>query len=278
MNTFISWKGSIIPQEDFRISPNNRGLRYGDGLFETMKAKEGNIQLENLHFERLLSSLQLLQFEIPDLLTQEYLRTQVGLVLEKNNHSQMARVRLMAVRGEGGMYDIINQSPEILIQSWPIEQKPGAFNVAPVHIDIFTEALKVCDMYSGIKSNNYLCYRMGAVFAKRNTLDDALILNAHGRIADSTIANVFIISNGMIKTPPLTEGCVNGVFRKYLLQSFTHDGMLFREEAITINALLEADEVFLTNAITGIRMVDRCQASIYTTEFSSTLYARYQNR
>ena len=275
MKVHINWNGSITAPGDFRISPDNRGLRYGDGLFETMKARKGKIDLEPLHFERLFSSLRLLQFEIPSHFTAEYLREQVRLLLEKNSHTELARARLMVYRGDGGVYDSLDHRPQLLIQSWPLLEPASNPHGKLLQIDVFHDARKACDVFSSLKSNNYLCYLMGALFAKNRGLDDALILNAYGRIADATIANVFIVTDGMIKTPPLTEGCVNGVYRRYLLQCFQKDGLAFREEPLKVEELMEAEEVFLTNAITGIRWVHRCGGTIYGNETSVHLHTRY---
>ncbi|MEO6917400.1 MAG: aminotransferase class IV [Chitinophagaceae bacterium] len=270
MTTFIHSNGLIIDAGDFRICPDNRGFRYGDGLFETMKVRDGEILLEALHFERLFSSLRLLRFDIPEYFTDSYVREQVGLLLEKNGHRSLARVRLMVYRGDGGLYDSADHRPQLLIQSWPLQEQiagPG------LQIDIFPDSRKACDLFSGIKSNNYLCYSMGALFAKRHALDDALILNHFNRVSETTIANIFIVIKGLIKTPPLTEGCVNGVYRRYLLQCFIQHRIEFVEEAVTVEMMLQADEVFITNAITGIRSVQRCREVVYGSETTVKLQA-----
>lgn len=80
----------MIEPDDIRISANSRGLRYGDGLFETMKAREGRIDHEALHFDRLFSSLRLLQIGLPSHITDSHIREQVRLLLEKNGHRLLA--------------------------------------------------------------------------------------------------------------------------------------------------------------------------------------------
>ncbi len=275
MSAYINWNGAVVEKERFCIGPDNRSFRYGDGFFETMKVKQGTICLEALHFERLFSSLRLLRFEAPPQFAQEYLRQQIDELLEQNRLTETARVRLMIYRGDGSVYDPENHHPNFLIQSWPLPQKQLQ---PPLQIGIFRDARKACDLFSSVKSNNYLCYLMGALHAKQEGLDDALILNAHGRIADATIANVFIVQkDGVVKTPPLSEGCIAGVYRKFLLQSFVKDNIRFVEEPLPVEELRNASEVFLTNAVTGIRCVEKCADVKYVSEVSKYLKGRYES-
>jgi branched-chain amino acid aminotransferase len=269
---YLSFNGAIIPEEDFRISANNRGLRYGDGLFETMKIRGGQILLEQLHTDRLFASLRLMQIQLPESFSVTHLREQIKLLLKKNEHIECARVRVMVCRGDGGLYEATMHQPLVLIQSWPLQESVG---MSSVKIDVYPDGRKSMDAFSNLKSNNYLCYVMGAIFAAKKQLDDALILNAQGRIADATIANVFLIKDGKVITPPLSEGCVNGVYRRFLLERFIRDGTLFRERPVGVDALLSADEVFLTNAITGIRSVASCGTKRYANEMTQMLQQRY---
>lgn len=269
---YICLNGANIPEEDFHISPDNRGLRYGDGVFETMKVIDGQIRLEQLHTDRLFSSLHLMQIKLPDNFSAMHLREQIMLLIEQNEHQEGARVRVMICRGNGGLYETSPEPPLVLIQSWPLQESTELLST---RIDVFPDARKSMDAFSNLKSNNYLCYIMGAIFAATKQLDDAIILNAQGRVADATIANVFLIKDGKVITPPLSEGCVNGIYRRFLLERFIRDGTLFREKPVTVDVLLSADEVFLTNAITGIRSVASCGTVRYRNQITEMLHNRY---
>lgn len=278
MTEYINWNGTIVDTNSFTISPNNRGFKYGDGFFETMKVSGGVICLEALHFERLFSSLELLKFEGPEFYNPIYFKDQVQLLLKKNHHTSLARVRLMVFRGDG-LYNNENNQPNFVIQSCLLDTNTTQLNNNGLMIDIYKDARKSCDLFSSVKSNNYLCYGMATLFAKKSGLDDALVLNNFDRVADSSIANVFIVRDGIIKTPPLSEGCIGGVYRRYLLQSFKKDSIPFKEEKITIEDLLEASEVFLTNAIRGIKWVSNCSSkAFYKNDVSSFLHGKYSLR
>lgn len=269
---FLFYDGQIVRSDKLLISPNNRSYRYGDGCFETMKLLDGKIQLAKYHFERLLSSLEILHFKKSGYFTAAWLEKQVLSVAEKNGHLKSARIRLTVTRGEGGVYDEQNQFPYLLIQSWPLSPTVQQLNENGLVIDVYKEARKVTDRFSSIKSNSYLPYVMGALWAKEQQLNDAILLNPFDRVADATIANVFIVKDGKLKTPSLTEGPVNGVMRRQLLQLLHQEHIPVEEGMITIEELTEAAELFLTNAIHGIRWVKQLGNHQYSNVLTQQLH------
>jgi aminodeoxychorismate lyase len=253
------------------ISPDNRSFRYGDGFFETMKMVNGKIILEELHFERLFTSLGLLRFKRPANFTPAFLREQITELTAKNKHTALARIRLTIFRGEGGLYEVEDHSPHYLIQTWQLDPVIHNLNENGMVLGIYKDARKTCDGFSHVKSNNYLAYTMAALWAKEQKLNDALLLNPFNRIADATIANVFIVKDGLIKTPALSEGCVSGVMRRHLLQSVRKENMPVEETQLEIEDLMQASEIFLTNAIYGIKWVKQVGESEYTNQLSALL-------
>jgi len=267
MTEYINWNGKIVEKDTFRISPDNRSFRYGDGFFETMKIMNENILLAGFHFTRFFASLQLLSFDVPVLFTSEYFIRQVQNLVIKNKHSSLARVRLMVYRGNGGLYDPENHYPNFVIQSWSLDKATNELNTNGLDIDIYTEARKVSDSFSMVKSNNYLPYAMAALWAKKNKLNDCLLLNPYDNICDSTIANIFVVQDNVIKTPAIAEGCVNGVARLYLIECCKKDNISISETTISAQDILHASEVFLTNAVAGIRWVKQLGERSYNEPF-----------
>lgn len=262
----------MVKEDAISISPNNRSFRYGDGFFETIKVANGKIVLGDFHFSRLFSSLLILGFDIPSQITQEYFQGFIEQLVIKNNHPKLARIRITIFRGDGGIYDPVSQYPNHLIQSWPLENSVNQLNENGLVTDVYLKARKVCDEFSQVKSNNYLCYAMAALWAKSQKLNDCLLLNPYNNIADSTIANVFIVVDGIIKTPPLSDGPVSGVIRKYLLKHISSLGLACTETSVTIDDLEQASEVFLTNAISGIKWVKSLGVKQYTNTLSAHIY------
>ena len=259
MKKFINYNGNIYEQGQPVLAAADHSYRYGDGLFETMKMIKGNILFEEFHFERLFSGLKVLKFTIPGLFTRQKIGEEIKMLCKKNNCEELARIRLSVSRGNGGLYDCDNKF-SYLIECWPLEKNNGDINTNGLVIDAFPDVRKSIDHFSNLKSANYLPYVMAAIWAKENKLNDALVLNQHGRICDATIANVFWTKNDKIYTPPLSEGCVAGIMRGQVLNS----GLDINESVLTEDILLNADEVFLTNVMTGIRWVKQCRNKVYS--------------
>ncbi len=271
----MNFNGVIMPAEKPVITADNRSFRYGDGCFETMKAVNGKIIHANEHFERFFASLELLQFDKPNYLTAAYLTDHINKLLQQNGHAKLARIRLTLFRGNGGLYDAENHFPNYIIQTWDLNPSNNKLNENGLVIDIYKDARKICDNFSHLKSNNYLSYAMAALWAKKNHLNDALLLNPYDKIADATIANVFIVHNGVIKTPAVKEGCVNGIMKNYLLQCLRKENMPVEETSLTIEDVLQAQEVFLTNSIYGIKWVKQCGNCNYTLQTAALLHKKF---
>lgn len=269
---FLYYNGKISKTGKLLISPDNRSFRYGDGFFETLKMVNGKILLSDYHFERLFESLEKLQFSKPVYFSPDYLKEQIHVLAKKNLHSKQARVRITIFRGEGGLYEVNNHFPHHLIQTWELNPTNHTLNENGLVLGIFSEARKVCDSFSHIKSNNYLPYVMAALWAKREKLNDAILLNPYNRISDATIANIFIVKDGQIRTPALSEGCVNGVMRRHILTSLRKEGMPVSEDQLSMEEIREASEIFLTNAIYGIRWVKELGKSGYTNQMAIRLH------
>jgi branched-chain amino acid aminotransferase len=253
----ICLNGKLLPVDKPALMVDNRSYRYGDGLFETIKVIGQNISLEKFHFERFFSGLDQMEFKVPASLTTENLKQQILLLCKKNKCNSLARVRLSVFRGNGG----INESTDDLlyvIECWTVDSSINQLNENGLVIDIYPDARKSCDKFSNLKSANYLTYVMAARYAKENKLNDCLLLNTHERIADSTIANIFLMKDQKLFTPHLSEGCVNGVMRRYIMEQYE-----VNETVLTSKDILSADEFFLTNAMYGIRWVKQFQDKTY---------------
>ena len=212
-----------------------------------------------------MSGLEILRFEVSSSFSRKEIVETVKKLCDKNNCTELGRVRFSVSRGGGGLYESDNKFA-YLIECWPMEQ--NGFNDKGLVIDIFPDAKKSIDKFSNLKSANYLPYVMAAIWAKENKLDDALVQNQHGRICDATIANIFWVKGKNIFTPPLNEGCVAGVMRKRILEVRKD----IEEKNLTENELLMADEVFLTNATSGIRWVKQFRDKVYNNKVTRELF------
>lgn len=270
--TWFNYNGKLFKENTAVIGAENRGLRYGDGLFETIKLKNGQLILADEHFARLWKGLQTLQFELPKHFTPEKLTAEIQTLAVKNQHEKAARVRLNIVRGNGGLYDAANHQPNYIIETMPLAGENEILNSNGLVLGIYEDAKKSCDIFSNLKHNNFLPYAMAALHAKKEKWNDALVLNMYNRICDSTIANIFLVKEESVYTPALTEGCIAGVMRQHTLNRLKIAGITCTQKEISIEEVLLADEIFLTNSIYNLRWVQRVGNREYSSSFTQKIY------
>src|SRR5665213_2125058 len=210
---FFIYNDRYFQNSQLAISAGNNGLRYGDGLFETMRMHGGRILNAAFHFERLFSGMKTLQLDIPAYFSAAFFERSVNELLLKNSIQKNARIRLMVFRGNGYILESEKNGTDYIIETWPLGGKIE-LNEDGFVVDIFDEARNSCDSFCNLKSNNYLRNVMAGLFAKRNKLDEAIILNCYERVSESGIANIFIVKGNQIFTPLLSEGCVAGTMRR----------------------------------------------------------------
>jgi branched-chain amino acid aminotransferase len=273
---YLIHNGKYFSSEEKIINADNQSYRYGDGLFETMKMIKGEILLAEYHFNRLFNGLQVLKYNIPKLFTPVSLAEQIKMLAQKNGCEKAARVRLSVSRGHGGLYDGDNKL-DFIIECRPVNESVNQLNENGLIIGLFEDARKSCDLFSNLKSANYLPYVMAALYAKENKWNDCLVLNQYGRVCDATIANVFWVKDGEIFTPPLSEGCVDGVMRRHLLQITVGTENAIQEKVCPVAELENADEIFLTNAVYGIRRAKQFRNKELANTITKELYSKIIN-
>ena len=267
----VCLNGRFFPAGQPVLTAANRSYRYGDGLFETLLCRAGEPRLGTYHFERLFTGMELLGMETGKWFTRTKLEADIQELCRRNETYDTARVRLSVFRGEGGLYDE-DRGTGYLIESWALEAGAPRWNENGLVIGVYPDARKSTDRFSSLKSANFQPYSLAANYAKQHRLNDALVLNDKERIADSTIANVFLVFGNEIATPPLSEGCVSGVMRRHLLDKLPSLGFKVVERPFYPHELKDATELFLTNAIHGLRWVRECGEAGYECTRTREIY------
>ncbi len=260
---YVHINNVLMPANTPQLLSDNKAYRYGDGLFETIKVVSGKPALLNYHINRLNQGISLLQYNMPAFFSETWLVDAIRELCIANGHNQMARVRVSLYRGNGDIFS--NPEAGIMIESY--ELVPAQLQ-HPLVIGLYTAGYKNADSFSNLKTANSLLYSMAAIHATQQQWQDSIILNHQQHVIETAIANIFWIEEGMVFTPPLSEGCVAGVMRQYLLDN-TH----VTEKVCTVDSLLAADEVFITNAIRGIRAVTAFQEKKYVSSLGLQLAA-----
>jgi len=266
---YIYINGKITVAENALLPVDNGAFRYGYGLFESLLVQNGVIALKEYHWERLLAGIKVLHFELPALMTLDWMEEQLLLTVKKNQLEKLCRVRLQLFAGTGGIYDHKSMAPGMVIECFPLEPETLGVNENGFVTGIAKGLDKSSNVFANLKTCSGLLYALAAQQAKDNKWNDILIRNTAGNIIESSIANIFWISNGDIYTPPLTDGCVAGVTRQHIMEK-----MPVIEKSLNVETLLHADEVFLTNAIKRIRWVGSIENKKYSNRHIKTVYAR----
>jgi branched-subunit amino acid aminotransferase/4-amino-4-deoxychorismate lyase len=259
-NLFVNINGNIQSSASAVLSADNRSFRYGDGIFETIRFANGKVQFLARHVNRLRTSLEILKIDCPEGYTEAYFRTEINKLVEKNKVEKGARIRLTVFRKEGGYYTPHIDEPHFLIECEPIEESFYNLNPKGYSIDIFPDYKKPINRLSNVKSNNALLHVLAGVYRKQNDLDDCIILNQNFGIAEGISSNIFAVKNGVLYTPPIVDGCVDGIMRRHIIEVARAHRISVYEVSLQMNVLLNSDELFLTNVISGVRWVGAYKA------------------
>jgi len=252
----ISLNKQYLLRSEYNPGIDNRAFRYGDGLFETMHANGLEIQFFVDHYARLIWGAEVLKLELPGYFSPEFLKDQISGLLSRCKLFQAARVRLSIFRKSEGLFIPKKNQVDVLIEATYLGKGPYELNEKGLVIGVFETIPKPYAPFFSFKSMNALPYIMAGVFANENHFDDALLISQEGYLIESTSSNIFAMKDKKLFTPSLQSGCVDGIMRKQIIRLATNKGLkVFDDGMLSIDDLSEMDELFLTNAISGIRWV-----------------------
>lgn len=252
---FINFNGNIYPAEQEVLTVANRGYRYGDGLFESMRILKGKLQFAELHAERLQRGLAALKMEGSALFTADFLREKANELLSRNQYGENARLRLTVYREGEGLYSPESNKTGFSLEMTKSNESYYLNNSRGLIVDVYDEITKPVNFLSNHKTCNSLPFVMAGLHRKQQSLDEVFILNQYGFLCEAMSSNVFVLFNKQLYTPALSEGCIAGVMRTVVMEIAEEFGLPVIEAQINPDILNEADEVFLTNASRGIQWV-----------------------
>jgi branched-subunit amino acid aminotransferase/4-amino-4-deoxychorismate lyase len=252
---FCNVNGKLLNSTDAVFSPNNRAFRYGDGVFESIRVVGGKIPFLKYHQQRLKEATGFLKINSGNFLKEDFLEKQLNQLLEVNEIIAGGKIRITVYREDGGLYVPQNNSLKYCIEATPLENNLFELNTKGLHVDLYTEVKKQVHKLSNYKTNNCLTYVMAGIYKTESKLDDCILLNDKNRICEAISSNLFLVINGALYTPALSEGCLDGVMRKIVLENAPKNKINIYEPVILPNDLLRADEVFLSNSIHGVQWV-----------------------
>jgi branched-subunit amino acid aminotransferase/4-amino-4-deoxychorismate lyase len=252
----VQYNGKLLPWDELKLAPENRGFFYGDGFFETIRLHNGKGLWAEDHLDRMNRSFSFLQLPPPFSLDIPTFNTMISGVAHANQVTEGGRVRITFFRESSGLYTPAHDRCGYLIQCSPLDQNRYDLNKRGLHLTAYHQNHKNASPLASLKTLNALIYVLAGIHARNQHCDDAMILNDQENIIETTSSNLFIVKGQKIITPGLDEGCIPGVLRRNLLKIIENktEYQLTRGN-IKLKDVIEADEVFLTNVISGIRWV-----------------------
>lgn len=226
----------------------NRSFKYGDGIFESMRQMNDSIPLFDLHWDRIQEGLN--YFELSFISTKQEILNQISQLSKVNLLEQNCRIRLHFFRDQGGLYTPTSHSASLLIEAHPLEQKSW-INQAIFDTQIAESITKPKHEFFNHKSASAGIQVKAGLEAKRRNLQEIIVLNHEGEVCEGISNNVWLLIDGVWKTPPLNSGCLNGVFRKKLLLDGFWENIPTREVTLSPSDIYKAERIGFTNAVTG---------------------------
>lgn len=267
----VNFNGEIVG-ENVNLSINNRAFLYGDGVFETMKIVNYKILFFEDHYFRLMASMRILRMEIPMTFTMEYLENEILNLSRINNFQGAARVRFTVFRNDGGYYLPNSNEISFFINVKPLENQLYKIENSNYEVELFKDFYITKHLLSTLKTTNKILNITASIFAKENDYDNCLILNDSKNIVEAINGNIFMIIGNKLITPPISEGCLNGIMRKQILNLAKKNDYLEVEEAIISPFdLQKADELFITNVISGIQPISKYRKKYFTNQLANEL-------
>lgn len=274
MPQYILLNDEFLVADEAVIKASNRSFKFGDGLFESMRMSNGKLQFAEQHADRLRAGMKALKMEGYALLDEYFLRQKTAELYKKNRLNGNVRFRLTIYREGEGLYTPQSNKVGYLLEASPLAQAEYELNQKGLIIDVYDEIPKPINKLSNYKTSNALLYVMAGLYQKQHRLDEALLLNQNGFLCESTSSNVFVVYQKQIYTPALSEGCVAGVMRSVVLKLAKTYQIPLIEAQINPEILNEAEEVFVTNATSGIRWVMGYGRKRYFNEMAKLLSAK----
>jgi len=271
LNNMINFNGSIVAT-DTNLLTHNRAFLYGDAVFETVRIVNSKILFLEDHYFRLMSSMRIVRMEIPMNFTMEYLEEQILTLAKTKNIESSSRARITVYRNDGGYYLPHSNTVSYLIAVEGLENAPYSIVQKKYVVDLYTDFYVAKQQLSSIKTTNKLLNITASIYASENDLDNCLLLNDSKNVVEALQGNIFLLNGKKLITPPVSEGCLNGVMRKQILSlARTIENLEVIEEVISPFDLQKSDELFITNVIKGIQPITKYRKKEFTIDFSQQI-------
>jgi branched-subunit amino acid aminotransferase/4-amino-4-deoxychorismate lyase len=275
LNTYICLNGNYLRAAEPCLFPHNRAFRYADSFCENIHAYATEPQFLNYHLERLHNNMQLLSMEVPAFYTGHNFSQLIIRLLNKNRIFGGSGIRLTVYRDTDDGYIPYGGKVSFMLESHKLGHDKYELNEKGFTVDICSGFTKTAGPLSNIRNADSLLYLMAGINARNNNLDAAILLNEAGQLVETVDSNIFLVSGNSIFTPGINQGSIQGIMRRVIIGLAGEAGFSVNDQSsLTPAALDDAEEVFLSNAIEGIRWVGAYRQRRYYKKASKLLITK----
>ena len=270
----VNCNGNIQENSAILID-SNRGFLFGDSVFETIKVLDSKVLFLEDHYFRLMASMRICRMEIPMNFTMEYFESQILNLIAALSDSNSFRVRFSVYRVAEGFYLPKSREVQFIVTASSLDSELYTIGKESYEIELYKDFYVSKQLLSTLKTNNKMLQITGSIFAEENGYDNCLVLNDEKNVVEALQSNLFMKTGNVVVTPPVSDGCLNGIMRKQVLELLKKiEGIEVKEASISPFDLQKADELFLTNVISGIQPITKYRKKEYTAEFASDVLKR----
>lgn len=267
----INFNGNIQDTSNFAIE-NNRGFLFGDAIFETIKVNGTKILFLEEHYLRLMASMRICRMEIPMNFTMEFMEEEILKLIELQANKVSNRIRFAVFRNADGFYNPTSNDVQFIITCSELSSEKYSFSASNYEVELFKDFHVSKHLLSTLKTNNKMINVVASVFAKENGFENCLLINEDKNVVEAINGNIFMKMGNQLITPPTSDGCLNGIMRKQILAIVNKmENIEMIEKSISPFDLQKADELFISNVITGIQPITKYRKKEFTTELSKEI-------
>ncbi|TLP79589.1 aminotransferase class IV [Maribacter sp. ACAM166] len=271
----LNFNGELLNEDATFLDGNNRGLQLGDAVFEELRVVNGDVFFLEEHYLRLMSSMRILRMEIPMHFTMEFMEEEILRVLSQPNSNKANRIKFTVFRNSTSDYKRSDNTISYVISTIDIENPFYTIEERDYEVELYKDFYKNTTMLSNLDTNNKILNVVGSIYARENDYQDCLLLNERKQVIETLNGNIFLIHGNTIKTPPLADGCLNGILRRKLMDIISKlDEYQLLEESISPFELQKADELFAINSIDGIIPITKYRKKNFTNAVAKALIGK----
>lgn len=267
----INFNGNLQDSSS-QLIESNRGFLFGDSIFETIRVIDNKVLFLEDHYFRLMASMRICRMEIPMNFTLEFFESEILKVSQSKKSSNAIRVRFSVFRNADGFYTPTTNEVLYIIKATELDTQKYKFDEGPFEVELYKDFHQSKNLLSTLKTNNKMINVLAGIFAKENNYQSCLLVNEDKNIIETISGNIFMKTGNVIVTPPISDGCLNGVMRKQLIEILKKNSEIeLIEKSISPFDLQKADELFISNVIVGIQPITKYRKKTYEINFSNEL-------